>query len=217
MYPVYMHTALKLIIFDLDGTLMDSMGVLGGWCLRAMGPYLPRPITMAELVAAYGPTERGIFARFVPAGKVDVCLKSYYEIYSAEHGKIHVFPGINELFAELKRRGAAIALCTGKSRTATMISLTRFGWTGVFSTIITGDDTKRYKPDPEGLKIILGRLHADPATTMFIGDMPTDISAAKGAGVVSGWARWGVPNANPADYKADHVLAAPREVIALLN
>ena len=217
MYAMYMASkVLDLVIFDLDGTLMDSMPCLGDWLGRAIMEYCPRPIKQAEIAASYGPPEQGIVAKFVPAAQVQACLDRYFSIYKSEHSKVLAYPGITELLKELRRRGIATALCTGKGSKATYISLDHFGWRELLDVVVTGDDTKNFKPDPEGINLILGRLGADPRRTLFIGDTNADLGAAKSAGVLSGWAAWGAPEADAKDYKADHHLASPQSVIALL-
>jgi len=186
-------TAFDLVIFDMDGTLVDSMGCLEDWIYRAVKAECPPSLMPAHISAAFGPTEERIIEKFVPAGRVAACLNAYYQLYEAEHDRVYIYPGINELLGRIQLRGVPMALCTGKSRRAAEISLRLFGWEDHFKFIVTGDDTVRFKPDPEGLNLILAEFKTAPARTIFIGDSAADIVAADSAGVLSGHAQWGHP------------------------
>lgn len=191
-------TPFDLVIFDMDGTLVDSMGCLEDWLYRAVKAECPPSLMPAHISAAFGPTEQKIIEKFVPAGRVTACLNAYYDLYEAEHGRVYIYPGINELLRQLQLRGVPLALCTGKSRRAVEITLDILGWEDRFKFIVTGDDTVRFKPDPEGLNLILAKFKTAPSRTIFIGDSAADIVAADSAGVLSGHAQWGHPAPLPA-------------------
>jgi phosphoglycolate phosphatase/pyrophosphatase PpaX len=200
--------AFDLIVFDMDGTLIDSMGCLEDWIYRAVKPYCAPGLKPADVSAAFGPTEKEIIARFVPADAVQACLESYYTFYEQEHVlRVRVYPEVDFLLKELRRTRVPTALFTGKSRRAVEMSLDQLGWCDIFQNIVTGDDIKRAKPDPEGLNTLLKQTAASPARTLYIGDSPSDIAAARNAGVKSGHARWGLASdiqpdgALPPDYK----------------
>lgn len=193
-----MKKAFDLVIFDMDGTLLDSMGCLADWIHRAVREHCPPSLTPADITAAFGPTERKIIEKFVPKELVKPCLSAYHELYEREHDRIYVYPGIAVLLKELHRRGVPLALCTGKSRRAVEISLDLLGWENFFGDIITGDDTSSPKPDPQGANFILERVKADKKRTIFIGDGAADTGAAKAAGILCGRAEWGKPGELPA-------------------
>lgn len=184
--------AFDLIIFDMDGTLLASMGCLADWLHRAVKNYCPASVTPATIAKAFGPTEGQIIAQFVKKDTVQVCLNTYYDLYEREHDRIYVYPGIDELLKTLRSLGIPMALCTGKSRRAVDISLKRLSWDSCFQVVITGDDTECFKPDPEGLNRIMVQIPAERKRTLFIGDSPADIGAADNAGIFAGLAEWGM-------------------------
>lgn len=187
--------AFDLVVFDMDGTLVDSMDCLAEWIHRAIKGHCAPSVTPATITAAFGPTEKEIISRFVPPEYVQPCLEAYYDLYEQEHVLlVRVYPEIDFLLKELRRTKFPTALCTGKSRRAVEISLQQLGWYDIFQTIVTGDDTKRFKPDPEGLNLILKQTKATPGRTLFIGDSPSDIAAARNAGVRSCHAGWSTPD-----------------------
>ncbi|HNW43143.1 MAG TPA: HAD family hydrolase [Elusimicrobiales bacterium] len=206
-----------LVVFDLDGTLTDSMACLADWLHRAVEPYCPGPVTPADITRSFGPAEIGIISQFVGPERVPLCLDAYYELYEREHDRVLVYPGISALLDELKRRGLPLALCTGKGRRAVNISLRLLGWDALFDVVITGDDTRQFKPDPEGLNLILARTRFARERVLFVGDSAADIAAADGAGIVSGHARWGLSApAAPFSPRPQHLLNTPQAVLAIL-
>lgn len=208
---------LDLIVFDMDGTLVDSMGCLEDWIYRAIKDHCAPSVTPAAVTAAFGPTEPKIIEAFVPADKVAACLDAYYGLYEAEHDRVVVYPGVGELLRQIGLRGTPMALCTGKSRRAVDISLARLGWENYFKFIVTGDDMARFKPDPDGLNQILSRGNFKRSRAIYIGDTLADMAAAAGAGILSGHARWCCPAPLPVGApKPSYELAAPRDLLALL-
>lgn len=211
-----MKNSFDLVIFDMDGTLLDSMGCLADWIHRAVKEHCPPSVTPASITAAFGPTERKIIEKFVAKDLVKPCLSAYHELYEREHERIYVYPGIDLLLRELHRKGIPLALCTGKSRRAVEISLDLLGWEDFFGEIITGDDTKIPKPDPEGLNLILERTKAARKRTIMIGDSPADTGAALNAGVAGGRAEWGKPGPLPAGSAIpEYSFADPQDFLEL--
>lgn len=211
--------AFDLVVFDMDGTLLDSMGCLEDWIYRAVKAHSAPGLTPADITAAFGPTEKEIISRFVPAEFAQACLEDYYTIYEQEHVlRVSVYPEMDFLLNELRRAKFPTALCTGKSRRAVEISLHQLGWYDVFQTIITGDDTRKFKPDPEGLNLILAKTKAARDRAIFIGDSPADLAAARSAGLKSGHALWGAPGTPlPPGVAANFSLRTPQAVLPLLK
>jgi len=210
------NKAFDLVIFDMDGTLLDSMVCLADWLHRAVKDNCPSPVTPAIITSAFGPTEEQIIEKFVSRDLVQPSLNVYYDLYEREHDRIFVYPGIDKLLEAVRNQGIPIALCTGKSRRAVEISLDRLGWRSHFQAIITGDDTTRFKPDPEGLNLILAQIPVARKRTIFIGDSPADTEAANKAGIISGQAEWGTSeNMLPMNAQPDYRFAMSHEAINL--
>ena len=133
-------------------------------------------------------------------------------MYEQEHVlRVRVYADVDFLLKELRRTQVPTALFTGKSRRAVEISLEQLGWDDIFQTIVTGDDIKRFKPDPEGLNFILEKTKADPARAIYIGDSPSDIAAAHGAGIKSGHAQWGVDHY--IGHIANYIFNTPNDIL----
>lgn len=213
-----MTKAFDLIIFDMDGTLLDSMACLADWLHRAVKGHCPASVTTATIAGAFGPTEKQIITQFVPKDLVPRCLNAYYDLYEREHDRVVVYPGIDKLLEAVRILGIPMALCTGKSRRAVEISLDLLGWRSHFQTIITGDETTRFKPDPEGLNLILEQIPVTRKRAIFIGDAVADTAAAHNAGIISGRAEWGVSmDMRLVNAQADYRFTAPRVIIDLFS
>jgi len=90
-----------------------------------------------------------------------------------------------------RRREVGLAVFTGQTRIATQITLHRTGLADFFTEIVTADDVTMPKPSPEGLKLAMEGIGADPDGTVYVGDDPDDIYASRGAGVKTAAALWG--------------------------
>jgi len=193
------------------------MGCLADWLHRAVKAHCPPSVTPATITKAFGPKEEKIIEQFVPKDLVRECLNAYYDLYEREHDRVYVYPGINELLRQVQARGIPMALCTGKSRRATEISLARLGWKDHFKFIVTGDDMARFKPDPDGLDQILSRGEFERSRSIFVGDTVADIAAAANAGMLSGHALWCCPGPLPAGApKPTYEFPTPQRLLSLL-
>ena len=213
------------IVFDLDGTLADTFGLLLAAFDEATRAHRGRPLTHAEMIAHFGPgagTEEAIVcalagatAEAPPAG----CVEAFYRVYEARHGElVQLFPGIRHALRAARERGLAIGLVTGKGRRSADITLRELGIAPFFDAIATGDDAPAPKPDPRGLLAVLGRLGAAPRRALFIGDSIADLGAGQAAGTLVAAVLWNDPP-DPALLAAnpDFILRDGDDLAALLD
>jgi phosphoglycolate phosphatase-like HAD superfamily hydrolase len=183
------------IIFDLDGTLGDTLPL----CIRAfrasMEPLAARGLSDAEIIATFGPSEEGTIRLLIP-DHYEQALAAYLQHYAAMHDLCPApFPGIPELLEFLKNQGIRIALVTGKGPHSTVISLERFGLRSFFEFVETGSPAGPVKA--AGITAVLGRWSdLPPNSVIYIGDAPSDITASRKAGVAVIGAAW-APTAEP--------------------
>ena len=179
---------MKLLVFDFDGTLVDSRPQIEAGMAHALDR-LGRPLDlMAEWLKYVGlPVEDGIRRTFGPLGlSVDEVLEAYRSFGHADHEHLlQPFEGMPALIKELQARGQAMALATSKRRVPLDRQLATLGWSGIFSPIITPDDVASGKPDPESLHRILELTGFAPADLLMVGDTPFDLDMATAAGVAS--------------------------------
>jgi len=179
---------LEGVIFDLDGTVADTIPVIVEAFRHVFDEFLGRRFSDGEIGSLFGPSEEGIIRKLVPA-RWRECLEAYYEAYERIHERVpRPFPRIEEAVSLLRTRGIATGLVTGKSRRSALISLRRFGMGGYFDPIETGSPEGGIKP--RLLRAVIERWGFPACRTAYIGDSAGDLAAAREAGVVPLRAAW---------------------------
>lgn len=193
---------LRLAIFDLDNTLVDTMGAIEESFNVALGPHMGRHLPLKEIVSWFGPTEEVVLRQKAPPGKAAEVLADFQAAYDESMKRVAAYPGVMEMLERLSRAGVTLGLCTGKGRWTTECTLRHLGMNGLFASVLTGDDVKKNKPDPEPLlRIAQETGHALDATVM-VGDALADVAAARAAGAMGVLVLWGRHETRPGDRHA---------------
>jgi phosphoglycolate phosphatase/pyrophosphatase PpaX len=180
---------IKGIIFDLDGTLANTLPL----CIQAfrasVEPLVGRAISDEEIIATFGPSEEGTIMALAPE-RYEEGIAAYLRHYTSMHALCpEPFEGITEMLRDLKKRGVAIAMVTGKGQHSTAISLTQFGLEGVFPLIETGSPSGPRKA--QGILAVLDRWPGiDKTEVIYVGDAPSDIAASRQVGIPVIAAAW---------------------------
>ena len=180
---------IKGIIFDLDGTLADTLPL----CIQAfrasVQPLIRRAVSDEEIIATFGPSEEGTIMALAP-DHYDAGIAAYLQHYAALHGLCPVpFEGIAEILETLKQKGVALAMVTGKGKHSTAISLKQFSLGDYFSLIETGSPLGPRKA--QGIQAVLDSWPGmDTQEVIYVGDAPSDITASREAGVPVVAAAW---------------------------
>jgi pyrophosphatase PpaX len=182
---------IRAVLFDLDGTLLDSTRLLLDGYRYAVRKCLnveTRDEDWLPLMGKPLPEQMAFFS----AEKAPELVRTYREFYARHHEKrIRPFPGVLELLAELKSRGLLLAAVTSKKSFFAERGLEAVGLRRYFSVVIGEDDTQEHKPGPAPVLEALRRLRVPPECAVMVGDSPYDIAAAKAAGVRSIAVLWG--------------------------
>ena len=184
--------AVGAVLFDLDGTLLDTVPDLYA-AACAMLRDLGRPELPLETISSY--VGRGIpnLVKRVLAGSLDVAedaspppadaLASFRRHYARENGlNVRHYPGVIEGLDALKAKGIPLAVITNKAEAFSLPLLELTGLAGYFDVVVSGDLLPRQKPDPMALIWACGRLDVSPADAVFIGDSINDFLAGRAAG-----------------------------------
>ena len=176
------------VIFDLDGTLGDTLPVCFAAFWRALEGFSSRHYTDGEIAALFGPSEEGMIRRMVP-DRWQACLETYLAVYEEESARsAWRFPGIEAGLRLLQRRGVALAIVTGKGARSAAISLRHLGLAGFFDIVETGSPDGSVKP--LAIHRVLTKWGVPPNRVAYVGDVPTDMEAAREAGVIPLAASW---------------------------
>ncbi len=179
--------AIKLIIFDFDGTLADTTAaILETYRLTIENLDLPFR-SEAECQATIGfPLKEGfrhLYPDFTDA-LLETCISTYRKIFN-EIKKVLVpalYPGVRETLTALAEKGIVMTVASSRSRVSLVEFCENTGIADMFALILGADDVARAKPDPEPVLHTLRHLGVKAEEAMVVGDMPVDISMGKGAG-----------------------------------
>lgn len=211
----------KLAIFDLDGTLLNTISDLGGACnyaLSKMG-FSTHPLTAYNYMVGNG--VRRLLERAEPdadAKQVDELLKYFLEYYT-EHCTDTTLPydGIPELLGDLTEQGVALAVATNKYQLAADKIINYFFPDVPFVAIEGQVDWRPIKPDPSVAFSILQKHPTRKAEVLLIGDSAVDMETARRACVESVGVTWGFrPVSELRKAYADHLVSRPSEILKFI-
>ena len=205
------------VIFDLDGTLGDTLPVCYRAFARVLGSRLGRAFTDSEIHSMFGPSEEGILARLCPDDP-DGALEEYLAEYRSAHAACpRPFSGMPEVLEGLHRRGVRLAIVTGKGPRSARISLDAFDLGSFFPVVEAGSPVGGVKP--AAMRRVLSRWGLAAGRAAGVGDSPSDIRAAKEVGIASVAAAW-APSADVEGLAAccpDRLLTEPSALLEWLQ
>lgn len=182
---------MKSVIFDLDGTLIDTLPDVVGALNRLLAENGRGSVTVEDGKHMIGegakPLVVGGFSKTgsVPDdAELDRLTARYIELYRA-HPVVDsvLFPGVMDALDALRYAGVPLGVCTNKPAVMTGIVLDAFGMSDYFGSVIAGDSLPIKKPDPAHLFAVVEALGVEAAGTVYVGDSPTDVKTAKAAGI----------------------------------
>jgi pyrophosphatase PpaX len=208
----------RTVLFDLDGTLIDSGQMILASFRHATRTVLAREIPDEELVAATGGATIYEQMRAFDRARVDELVRAYREHNEPLHDRLAAFDGVEELLAHLRREGRRLGVVTSKRRKTVDLAFRVLPIERFFDAIVTADEVKRHKPDPEPVRVALERLGAAADEAAFVGDSPFDVGAGKAAGVFTVGVSWGGihPEERLLDAGADVIVGSPEELLDVL-
>jgi pyrophosphatase PpaX len=186
-------TRIRAALFDLDGTLIDSIGLLLASMRHAFIGFEGDHPSEADWIAGIGTPLWLQLAAYARSDAEVTQLRDRYREFQVEHHDrmVRAFPGTAQTLATLEARGVAMALVTSKMDAGAHRSLAHTQLARYLPVVIGADSVTKHKPDPEPVLVALRRLGVAPEAALFVGDSPHDIAAGNAAGVATVAARWG--------------------------
>lgn len=181
---------IKAVIFDLDGTLGNTIPLCIEAFRKSIEPLIGKKLSDQEITSTFGPSEEGTIKALVPDDSYDKGISDYLDTYEKLHEKYpSPFDGIISLLNCLKSKQVRIAMVTGKGKYSTKITLRKFGITHFFERIETGHPEGASKP--VGIQSVLGYYkELSQNDVIYVGDSPNDIIASKKVGIPIVAAAW---------------------------
>jgi pyrophosphatase PpaX len=181
-----------VVLFDLDGTLIDSGPMILASMKHAAKEVLGRDLPETELAASVGGPGLVAQMRMLDPDRVDDLVATYRRHNEPLHDELEAFWEVVEVLPRLRAEGRRLGIVTAKRRETVQLAFDRLpGLEASFEVVIGSEDTERHKPDPDPILEALARLNAAPEDAAYVGDSPFDVRAAKAAGVYAVAVAWG--------------------------
>ncbi len=222
-----MLTSIGAVLFDLDGTLVDTIPLILACYEHTLGSHLPgydpgRHVIVGNLGRSLDDILLD-YARAAgaadPAGTSRAMLQTYRAFQRVHLPRlIRPYEGVRETLAGLRARGLTLGVVTSKVEWAARETYEPYGLGEFLSVHVFHDDTERHKPDPQPLLLAAERGGLDPARTAYVGDSVHDMAAGKAAGMRTVGALWG-PSGREAlvTAGADEVAEKPADLLGLVG
>lgn len=198
------------LLFDFDGTLLDTNELITQTFLTVLGERFPGKYDRESVLPFNGPTLKQTFDSIDPE-KTDELLAAYYKVNHTLHDELAVeFEGVSETLNKLKAHGFKMAIVSSKRRDSLDKSMKLISARHVFDVIVGADDVTTPKPDPEPILLALDQLGASKDESLMIGDNYHDIVGGQNAGVRTAGVSWSAKGEqylatfNP-DYMLQHI------------
>ena len=209
----------RIVLFDLDGTLIDSGPIILASMQHAVRTVLDREIPPDELGLTIG--GQGIVAQMqaIDAEHAEELLDVYKEHNDGLHETLEAFDELIALLPRLKAEGRRLGIVTAKRHRTVGLALDRFpALRDDFDVVVAHEDTDRHKPDPDPVALAIERLGGTPSEAAYVGDSPFDIQSAKAAGAYAVGVAWGGihPDERLLAEEPDAFVRSPEELLRVL-
>lgn len=217
--PTRARIAWAAVLFDLDGTLADTIGLILTCYRHTMTTHLGEAPPDEQWIQGMGTplrTQLAVFAR--SPEELEEMVRTYVGLQRQIHDDmVRPFPGVPELLAALEAADVPTGLVTSRRREMTRRTLAHCGIGRHFDVVITPDEVTRAKPDPEPVRLALERLGSPPPErVLFVGDSPHDVQAGRAAGVRTVAALWGPFSREALEAEhPDYMLESPLQLLEL--
>lgn len=213
-------SAIPAVLFDLDGTLLDTLELILSSVRYAFTKLERTPPTDEEWLAGVGIPLFTMLRRYASDdADCQLLLATYREYQVQHHDRLtRCYDDVVDTVRTLRERGHPIAIVTSKSEALALRGLALVGLASSMDTIVGCDGTTRHKPDPEPVRIALQRLDVAPHQAIFVGDSVHDVLAGNAAGVTTAAALWGAFKRDDiAAGSPKHYLTSISELVPILD
>ncbi|UOE93758.1 pyrophosphatase PpaX [Alkalihalobacillus sp. LMS39] len=206
------------VLFDLDGTLINTNELIIASFLHTLEHYRPGEYTREAILEFIGPPLVDSF-KTVDPDLVDEMIERYRTFNHEKHDElVEEYEGVKETVQQLHQAGIKLAIVTTKIRKTAMMGLQLTGLDQYFDVIISLDEVDRVKPDPQPLQLAMDALGSKPDTTIMVGDNHHDINGGKNAGTKTAGVAWAIKGEEfIRSYEPDYVLQSMNELLEIVG
>lgn len=210
---------LQTVLFDLDGTLIDSIRLIIDSYHHTLQVHGLPPRTDRQWLDGIGTPLRVQFQEWAhDEARMEAMIATYRDYNIFHHdSRVTVYPGVTDMVRAVRAAGCLTGLVTSKNRVGAYRGLRLAGLEDAMDVVIGADDVERPKPHREPIDRAVERLGADPASTVYVGDSVHDMHSGRSAGVRTAAVLWGPFSREELEpTEPDHWLEAPEDVLTLL-
>lgn len=210
------------VIFDLDGTLLNTLGDLRAATNHALEVRGLPPHSMEEIRQFIGNGIRLLICRAMPEGtpeaEIDAALDDFKAYYAAHiHDRTVPYDGIPQLLTALRKRGIQVAVLSNKIDSASQ-QLIDYFFPGKTDVVFGEHVGVPRKPDPTSCRMVMQQLGVQPEQVLYVGDSGTDMQTAKNAGLYAVGVTWGFRSKEVLlKYGADVLVHRPEQILQILD
>lgn len=210
------------VIFDLDGTLLNTLGDLRAATNHALEVRGLPPHSMEEIRQFIGNGIRLLIRRAMPEGtpeaEIDAALDDFKAYYAAHiHDRTVPYDGILQLLTALRKRGIKVAVLSNKIDSASQ-QLIEYFFPGKTDVVFGEHVGVPRKPDPTSCRMVMQQLGVQPEQVLYVGDSGTDMQTAKNAGLYAVGVTWGFRSKEVLlKYGADVLVHRPEQILQILD
>lgn len=210
------------VIFDLDGTLLNTLGDLRAATNHALEVRGLPPHSMEEIRQFIGNGIRLLICRAMPEGtseaEIDAALDDFKAYYAAHiHDRTVPYDGIPQLLTALRKRGIQVAVLSNKIDSASQ-ELIEYFFPGKTDVVFGEHVGVPRKPDPTSCRMVMQQLGVQPEQVLYVGDSGTDMQTAKNAGLYAVGVTWGFRSKEVLlKYGADVLVHRPEQILQILD
>lgn len=210
------------VIFDLDGTLLNTLGDLRAATNHALEVRGLPPHSMEEIRQFIGNGIRLLICRAMPEGtpeaEIDAALDDFKAYYAAHiHDRTVPYDGIPQLLTALRKRGIQVAVLSNKIDSASQ-QLIEYFFPGKTDVVFGEHVGVPRKPDPTSCRMVMQQLGVQPEQVLYVGDSGTDMQTAKNAGLYAVGVTWGFRSKEVLlEYGADVLVHRPKQILQILD
>jgi pyrophosphatase PpaX len=213
-----MKSNITTILFDLDGTLIDTNELIISTYLHTLEKYYPGKYKREDVLPFLGPTLHEVFGA-MDSERVEEMVLEYRTYNLANHDAlVKEFVGVMETIETLKKKGYKLAIVTTKREDVAFKGLRLMKLDHFFDVMIAYDHVKKVKPDPEPIFLALEKLDSVPEETLMVGDNFHDVLAGKNAGTKTAGVAWTIKGRDYlAKYEPDYMLENMTDLLTILG
>lgn len=213
-----MSNKIDTVLFDLDGTLIDTNELIISSFLHTMETYYPGQYGREDVLPFLGPSLQETFEPLNPEGYEEMI--TTYRTYNLANHDLLVkgFEGVYETVKTLKENDFKLAIVTTKRSDVVQMGLKLSGLGEFFDVIVALDDVEKPKPDPEPLLKALDLLGSSPERAIMVGDNHHDIVGGQNAGTKTAGVAWSIKGKEHLEaYNPDYILDNMADILAILG